>query len=1207
MVQQARRVRRDWVHAQLMKKGSRQETEVNQAVNGVQQNAVAEWNCSVDAAIFESEGKSGFGFVIRRSGGQFLYAVSGTLPGVFQARIMEALAIREALSWIKNIFHNPGIIRTDCKEMALAINSDQENLSEFGAIVEECKFLLKERLSTSLSWDETCLIWISSTGEKTLKLASVSRIIPGQRTAVFQRYLRPEKDYLSFSLIYNNGKRSLDLICKDKVEAEVWIAGLKAIIPSAQDGRSKIDGWSDGGLYLDDNKDLTSNRVSDSSLSATTRDTSSPEVPFSFSSNSNTSPKNFRLESSLSFDKSHVASDNLNMQVRGSGSDAFRVSVSSAPSTSSHGSGPDDCDALGDVYIWGEVICDNVVKVGVDKSVSSYVSSKADVLVPRPLESNVVLDVHHISCGVRHAALVTRQGEVFTWGEESGGRLGLGVGKDVIQPQLVDSLSFTSFDFVACGEFHSCAVTMSGEVYTWGDGTHNAGLLGHGTNVSHWIPKRISGRFDGLQVAFLTCGPWHTALVTSTGQLFTFGDGTFGVLGHGDRQTVLYPREVESLSGLRTIAVACGVWHTAAVVEVIVTQSSASVSSGKLFTWGDGDKNRLGHGDKEPRLKPTCVPALIDYNFYKIACGHSLTVGLTTSGHVFTMGSTVYGQLGNPQADGKSPCFVEDKLDSVEEIACGAYHVAVLTSRNEVYTWGKGANGRLGHGDVEDRKSPTLVEGLKDRHVKYIACGSNYTAAICLHKWVSGAEQSQCSACRQAFGFTRKKHNCYNCGLVHCHSCSSRKALRAALSPNPGKPYRVCDSCFAKLNKVAEAGNNSNWRNAPRLPGENKDRLDKADLRLTKSSMPSNMDLIKQLDSKAAKQGKKSDAFALVRATQAPSLLQLKDAVLTTAGDLRRSGAKSVSVTPSGVNSRSVSPFLRKPSPPRSSTPVPTTAGLSFSKSVTDSLKKTNELLNQEVVKLRTQIESLRQRCELQEMEIQKASKKVQDAMAVAAEESAKSKAAKDVIKSLTAQLKDMAERLPPGVYDAESARSAYLPNGDANGEQRYSRSDSMTSSILASPRGVDSKGVQNLPGYNGRDEYPDARLSNGSAALQTIGSNVSESVDGRDSVNLQDGENGTRSRNSSVAPANGSQVEAEWIEQYEPGVYITLMALRDGTRDLKRVRFSRRRFGEHQAETWWSENRDKVYEKYNVRGAVSGQSASRSEGALSPSSQVQL
>ncbi|KAL4272222.1 hypothetical protein GQ457_13G022360 [Hibiscus cannabinus] len=1073
-----------------------------------------------------------------------------------------------------------------------------------------------------LSNDETSLIWISSSGERSLKLALVSKIIPGQRTAVFQRYLRPEKDYLSFSLIYNNGKRSLDLICKDKVEAEVWIAGLKALISSGQGGRSKIDGWNDGGLYLDDGRDLTSNSASDSSVSAT-RDISSPEVFVSF--NPNTSPKSLRPENSFHSERSHATSEGTNMDVKGSSSYAFRVSVSSAPSTSSHGSAPDDYDALGDVYIWGEIICDNSVKIVADKN-ANYLSMRADVLLPRPLEYNVVLDVHHVACGVKHAALVTRQGEVFTWGEESGGRLGHGVGKDVIQPRLVESLAVTSVDFVACGEFHTCAVTMAGELYTWGDGTHNAGLLGHGTDVSHWIPKRISGPLEGLQVASVTCGPWHTALITSTGQLFTFGDGTFGVLGHGDRESVSYPREVESLSGLRTIAVACGVWHTAAIVDVIVSQSSASGSSGKLFTWGDGDKNRLGHGDKEPRLKPTCVPALIDYNFHKVACGHSLTVGLTTSGHVFTMGSTVYGQLGNPYADGKIPSLVEDKLsgECAEEIACGAYHVAVLTSRNEVYTWGKGANGRLGHGDVEDRKTPTLVEGLKDRHVKFIACGSNYSAAICLHKWVSGAEQSQCSACRQAFGFTRKRHNCYNCGLVHCHSCSSKKATGAALAPNPGKPYRVCDSCFAKLNKVSEASN-SRKNSGPRLSGENKDRLDKAEIRLSKSATPSNMDLIKQLDSKAAKQGKKAETFSLVRSTQAPSLLQLKDVVLSNAVDPRRTLPKPI-LTVSGISSRSVSPFSRRPSPPRSATPVPTTSGLSFSKGIADSLKKTNELLNQEVFKLRAQVETLRKRCELQEFELQKSTKKTQEAMTLAAEESAKSRAAKEVIKSLTAQLKDMAERLPPGVYDTENIRPAYLPNGlepngvhypDANGEGHL-RSDSIGGSFLASPTALDSTAVGGTKspgqlhrepiGANGGDDHSDARLLNGSGGVLGGSSSLAAAVDERESGSFGDSEGGMKSRNPALV-ANGNQVEAEWIEQYEPGVYITLVALRDGTRDLKRVRFSRRRFGEHQAETWWSENREKVYERYNVnvsdKASISGQTARRSEGALSPTSQV--
>jgi alpha-tubulin suppressor-like RCC1 family protein len=170
------------------------------------------------------------------------------------------------------------------------------------------------------------------------------------------------------------------------------------------------------------------------------------------------------------------------------------------------------------------------------------------------------------------------------------------------------------------------------------------------------------------------------------------------------------------------------------VVEVMAGYSNASTCmSGKLFTWGDGDKGRLGHGDKEQHLVPTCVAALVDHNFRQVACGYSLTVALTTAGQVFTMGSTTYGQLGDPEADGKLPGLVEGRLWEayVEEIACGAYHVAVMTHKTEVYTWGKGANGRLGHGDTQDRSTPTLVEALKGKQVKSIACGASFTAAIC--------------------------------------------------------------------------------------------------------------------------------------------------------------------------------------------------------------------------------------------------------------------------------------------------------------------------------------------------------------------------------------------------------------------------------------------------------------------------------------------
>lgn len=300
-------------------------------------------------------------------------------------------------------------------------------------------------------------------------------------------------------------------------------------------------------------------------------------------------------------------------------------------------------------------------------------------------------------------------------------------------------------------------------------------------------------------------------MVTSAGQLFTFGDGSFGALGHGDHITSNIPREVDTLKGLRTTRVACGVWHTAAAVEAINELSdsgtSANPSSGKLYTWGDGDKGRLGHGDNEPRLVPECVAALIEENICQVACGHDLTVALTTAGRVYTMGSTAYGQLGNATADGKLPTCVEGEIANsfVEEVACGSYHVAVLTSKTEVYTWGKGSNGQLGHGDNNHRNTPTIVDALKDKQVKNVACGSNFTVVICLHKWVSSADHSVCSGCHNPFGFRRKRHNCYNCGLVFCKACSSKKSLKASLAPNLNKPYRVCDDCFNKLKKAMES------------------------------------------------------------------------------------------------------------------------------------------------------------------------------------------------------------------------------------------------------------------------------------------------------------------------------------------------------------------------------------------------------------------
>lgn len=661
-------------------------------------------------------------------------------------------------------------------------------------------------------------------------------------------------------------------------------------------------------------------------------------------------------------------SDSVNGNMRGIHMDAFRVSLSSAVSSSSQGSGHDDGDALGDVFLWGEGMGDGILGGG-NNRVRSNSGSKMDSLIPKALESAVILDVQNISCGGQHAALVTKQGEIYSWGEESGGRLGHGVDSDVSQPKLIDALVNMNIELVACGEYHTCAVTLSGDLYTWGDGTFNYGLLGHGNEVSHWVPKRVNGPLEGIHVSYISCGPWHTAVVTSSGQLFTFGDGTFGVLGHGDRKSVSIPREVESLKGLRTVRAACGVWHTAAVVEVMVGNSSSSnCSSGKLFTWGDGDKNRLGHGDKEPKLVPTCV-AVVDPNFCQVACGHSLTVALATSGHVYTMGSTVYGQLGSPQVDGKVPVRVEGKLlkNFVEEISCGAYHVAVLTSRTEVYTWGKGASGRLGHGDSDDRSTPTLVEALKDKQVRSIVCGTNFTAAICIHKWISGVDQSMCSGCHLPFNFKRKRHNCYNCALVFCHSCSSKKCLKASMAPNPNKPYRVCDSCFNKLMKAFENDSSSYFavnRKGGTIQGPNDvvDKEEKLDSRSqVQASKYSALESLRSMDGRS-KRNKKLE-FSSSRVSPIPNAgsnwgaLNFSKSFNPVFGTSKK--FFSVSVPGSRIVSRATSPISRRPSPPRSTTPTPTIGGLTSPRFAVDDAKRTNDSLSQEVLRLKAQVDIL--------------------------------------------------------------------------------------------------------------------------------------------------------------------------------------------------------------------------------------------------------
>ncbi|CAH8300090.1 unnamed protein product [Eruca vesicaria subsp. sativa] len=72
-----------------------------------------------------------------------------------------------------------------------------------------------------------------------------------------------------------------------------------------------------------------------------------------------------------------------------------------------------------------------------------------------------------------------------------------------------------------------------------------------------------------------------------------------------------------------------------------------------------------------------------------------------------------------------------------------------------------------------------------------------------------------------------------------------------------------------------------------------------------------------------------------------------------------------------------------------------------------------------------------------------------------------------------------------------------------------------------------------------------------------------------------------TSSREEPSIISNASDMHSEWVEEDEPGVYITIRQLPDGTRELRRVRFSGERFGEVHAKTWWEQNRDRIQTQY--------------------------
>jgi len=125
----------------------------------------------------------------------------------------------------------------------------------------------------------------------------------------------------------------------------------------------------------------------------------------------------------------------------------------------------------------------------------------------------------HVACGRAHTLLSTSSGKIFSWGSNSDGQLGVGDTADRLAPTRVMGIEDDIVQLSA-GCVSSAALTAHGEVYVWG--SNSDGQLGL-PDTNDIILRPVLLPF-AHQIVHISCGYYHMAFVTENGALYTCGE-----------------------------------------------------------------------------------------------------------------------------------------------------------------------------------------------------------------------------------------------------------------------------------------------------------------------------------------------------------------------------------------------------------------------------------------------------------------------------------------------------------------------------------------------------------------------------------------------------------------------------------------------------------------------------------------------------------
>lgn len=236
--------------------------------------------------------------------------------------------------------------------------------------------------------------------------------------------------------------------------------------------------------------------------------------------------------------------------------------------------------AEGTVYCWGAN----------ENNQCGTGTFEADDDEPTPVRPILDVAARDVAVGRGHTCILTEGDELWCWGSNGSHELGLGPDAPglTVEPNRVSELYFAQ---VAAGQNHTCAITIDGYLYCWGDMLENdghSGPMGHDDRAAHAVPARVGQEADWTMIATDT---FHSCGLRGDGQLWCWGRNAEGQLGVGHFDVV--NERVHVSSSERFTQVAVGRFHTCALRDDGVVVCAGKNENGELASGDTTRRNTL--------------------------------------------------------------------------------------------------------------------------------------------------------------------------------------------------------------------------------------------------------------------------------------------------------------------------------------------------------------------------------------------------------------------------------------------------------------------------------------------------------------------------------------------------------------------------------------------------------------------------------------